>query len=231
MDAISGSRIIFNNNNDQQTNVSGFDLESGTYSNDGITHIAASISSVGYATFSSTKNVDFSGVANLTAKKGKVQNNGKIHWTTASTLKAGEGVLLEGNQGTYEIPIINSASTDTENNDFVAIDTKQSIAQTIDSKTNYILTNKKSDGTIGELGFYMVNASGSWCAAGTAYLSTTYSPSAARGYFPVWDETSSVEGIVNEYENNNVPVFDLQGRRVNNPQKGLYIVNGKKFIR
>jgi hypothetical protein len=29
---------------------------------------------------------------------------------------------------------------------------------------------------------------------------------------------------------NSLQVFDLQGRRVDNPTKGLYIVNGKKVI-
>ena len=43
------------------------------------------------------------------------------------------------------------------------------------------------------------------------------------------DTTTAIENI-NENENGNKNYYDLQGRRVTQPQKGLYIVNGKKVI-
>ena len=43
------------------------------------------------------------------------------------------------------------------------------------------------------------------------------------------DETTT--GIANVNVNHNDKVYDLQGRRVNNPTKGIYIVNGKKVIK
>ena len=45
----------------------------------------------------------------------------------------------------------------------------------------------------------------------------------------VGDTTTSIENI-NENESGNKNYYDLQGRRVTQPQKGLYIVNGKKVI-
>ena len=236
LSALSGSKVIFNDNNNYQTDSSGFDLISGSYSNEGLTNITATITSVGYATFSSTKALDFTSETTIEACKATVGSDGKISYTAVTSVAANEGVLLRRKDGSLasassSIPLHSNQSVSANvNNDFKAITTKQLLSQTADSKTNYILTNKKSDGTTGALGFYKVNASGSWCAAGTAYLATTYS-SPSRGYFPVWEDATSVENIANMAENVNLPVFDLQGRRVNNPQKGLYIINGKKVIR
>ena len=40
---------------------------------------------------------------------------------------------------------------------------------------------------------------------------------------------TAIENINVNNANNNV-IYDLQGRRVNNPEKGIYIVNGKKIV-
>lgn len=209
-------------------------VNNAVYNTTGIAGVQAEISSVGYATFSSTQDVDFTTVTSITAQKGHVESNGRItripstSWASAHKLKAGEGVLLQGAAGTYTIPIAASASTDSSN-DLKAIDVKQKLDQSADGKTHYILTTQTTSGT-STLGFYKVNASGSWCKAGTAYLATTYNPSSARGYFPLWDEDTAVDYLVIDAEKTNSPVYDLQGRRVANPQKGLYIVNSKKVI-
>lgn len=179
----------------------------------------------GYATFSSI--YDVTPDANLTSVKyvSAVGASGNITWDTYSGgIKAGQGVLLEGNAGsTYKFTPASSATAPTTNL-LKPINEKTQLAQTSEGKTNYILTKVGS----GPLAFYKVNANGSWCSAGTAYLST--SATSARGYFPIWDDATSIEGVVSESENVNLPVYDLQGRRVTSPQKGLYIVNGKKVV-
>ena len=84
------------------------------------------------------------------------------------------------------------------------------------------MTNKKEAG----IGFYKLSATGT-IGANKAYL--IYDGSGAREFFSL-DETTGIEGVsVNEnFENGEV--YDLQGRRVVNPTKGLYIVNGKKVF-
>ena len=191
--------------------------------------ISKTISSEGVATFGSAANVDLSKAepALTSAKKGKVQNNGTIAWTTATTLYGGEGALIEGTTGTYSIPVAASASADTENNDFVAITEKMCLAQSSESGyTNFILS--KVDNV---LGFYKVNSSGSWCSAGTAYLKVANSsvPS-ARGFFPIWDDTTGIDALQQE-QTVTGEAYNLAGQRVTNPTKGLYIVNGKKIIK
>lgn len=193
-------------------------------------YISKTITAAGYATFGSNANVDFSKAIPTTennsfvAKKGKVQSNGTISWTNTTTLYAGEGALLQGDADTYLIPVAASATADTEHNDFKAIDSKTQLS----GANHYILTNQKAGGGESPLGFYKVNSAGSWCAANTAYLETNVTPW-AHDYFPLDDESASVERIVNESQDAN-PVYDLQGRCVTNPQKGLYILNGKKVV-
>lgn len=76
------------------------------------------------------------------------------------------------------------------------------------------------------LGFYLIN-SGVVIPAGRAYYQNS---SNAQGFALVMDgETTGIEAATTE---NGQPahIYDLQGRSVKNPGRGLYIVNGKKMI-
>lgn len=192
-------------------------------------YISKTIGTDGVATFGSAANVDFSKAepALTSAKKGKVQSNGTITWNDATTLYGGEGALIEGTAGTYSIPVAASASADTEHNDFVAITSTQQITQSIDGKNAYILAKVNN-----VLGFYKPasGSGGSWCGAGTAYLATTVSPASARGFFPIWDDTTGIDALQQE-QTVTGEAYNLAGQRVTNPTKGLYIVNGKKIIK
>ena len=232
----NASVLIFDNNSGIQTGNITEIIKNGCYKSTGISGVTASITSVGFATFSSTKALNFSGETTIEACKASVAPGGHITYTTVTSVAANEGVLLRRKDGDIatasSVISLNADQTISANtgNDFVGITTKQLVNQTGNSKTNYILTNQTTSGS-GPLGFYKVNRDGSYCAAGTAYLATSESPASARGYFPVWDESTSVESLETNITGVNQPVFDLQGRRVTIPQKGLYIVNGKKVIK
>lgn len=247
IDGFENAEVIFSNNGNSELTKTDV-VNNGVYqkvadgNNDGkddaqLYGIKTKITSVGYATFSSTKAVDFSSESTIEACKASVETGGHIAYSKVTYVAAGEGALLRRADGTIAsaasvIPLhANQSVSANGNNDFVGITTKQNLPQRANGKTNYILTKRTTTSSDAPLGFYKVNASGSWCNAGTAYLATANSPSPARGYFPVWEETTSVESIHNETEFTNLPVYDLQGRHVVNPQKGLYIVNGKKVIK
>ena len=126
----------------------------------------------------------------------------------------------------------NPASVTTTSASFkanlVAITEKVQLAQEPETGyTAYVLTNKKADGTTGPLAFYKVNSDGTWCAAGTAYLKVA-KVGGAPDYIP-FGETTGIENVSHEAVINN-QYYTLDGRRVAQPTKGLYIVNGKKVI-
>lgn len=66
-------------------------------------------------------------------------------------------------------------------------------------------------------------------AANKAYMVVPAGLAGARQGFGFDDATTGISNV-NVNENVNGNVYDLQGRKVNTPTKGLYIVNGKKVV-
>lgn len=91
----------------------------------------------------------------------------------------------------------------------------------------YILA-KKDD----VLGFYQVGADNVKAAAKyKCYLQPTSQTSAQLAYFFNRDDaTTAITNLLNGGENGKVEIYDLSGKRLNNLQKGVNIVNGKKII-
>ena len=186
---------------------------------DGKRNIA--ITEAGYATFSSTNAVDFSKAEGLAAYTAKVNDDKQTITLTKiadGIVPANTGVVLKGAAGEYTGTITTTDAT--VENDLIANSTEV----TGDGATIYVL-NKVGD----NVGFYPL-ASGKTLAAGKAYLQLT---SGAKGYTFVWNDGETT-GIEENYEfgtmNSDAATFDLSGRKVANPAKGLYIKNGKKFI-
>ena len=81
-----------------------------------------------------------------------------------------------------------------------------------------------------------MNSKGGTVKANRAYLqipTSALTPAAeAQGIMLVWDEeTDGISSLsTNLSPSREVIYYDLQGRRVAKPAKGLYIVNGKKVI-
>ena len=103
-----------------------------------------------------------------------------------------------------------------------------SLTGTMTSITNpsygniYVLNNPEGGNGVG---FYKLQSDGT-IGANKAYLTTVAS---AREFF-LFDEATGIEMPTVE-DNADAVVYDLQGRRVAQPTKGLYIVNGKKVIK
>lgn len=143
-----------------------------------------------------------------------------MHEIADCIAKSGEGVVLKKTAaGDFTMTLTETAPA----GDF----SSNSLTGTMTSITNpgnaYVL-----GGTNGA-GFYKLKDTGT-IGANKAYL--TYSgggAAAARGFF-LFDETTGIEMPTAEDGNADAVVYDLQGRRVLNPTKGLYIVNGKKVF-
>ncbi|MBQ8655595.1 MAG: leucine-rich repeat protein [Prevotella sp.] len=96
----------------------------------------------------------------------------------------------------------------------------------IGSETYYVLGLSG-----GNIGFY--EFTGSVLAAGKAYIpATSLDGMSARGLTLEEEdgETTGIESLTPTLSQGEGAVYDLQGRRVENPTKGIYIVNGKKVV-
>ena len=99
----------------------------------------------------------------------------------------------------------------------------QGTATEITNPGNAYVLSKGAKG----VGFYKLSSTGT-IGANKAYL--TYSGAGAREFFPIEGNVTGIEMPKAEMTNNDAEVYDLQGRQVANPTKGLYIVNGKKVF-
>lgn len=137
-------------------------------------------------------------------------------------IEAGQAVVLKATaSGALDMELTSSAPT----GDFSGNELKgTSVAITGAAGNIYVLNAKTGTGA----GFYKLSTSGT-LAANRAYLTYSGSGGAAREFFS-FDETTSIEAIDNGQWTMDGVVYDLQGRRVSQPAKGLYIVNGKKVV-
>ena len=188
--------------------------------------VVVEVSAAGYATYvNATKDLNFS-ASDIKAYKVKVNSKAVATLTQVDNVPAGTPVLLIKDGGVSEnIPVMTDAAAVT-GNDLVA-GTGAAVATVDGTYTNMILNNVG-----GKVGFYF--AAGQTVAANRAYLhiATTLAPDVATSRMSmVFDgETTGVDATLVNSEKVNSEVYDLQGRRVAQPTKGLYIVNGKKVI-
>ena len=182
-----------------------------------------SISDVEYATFGNTTEFDLAVPEGVTAYAA-VASGTTVTLHEIDVIPASAGVIVGGEAGTYIFEMSSMASSYTGENHMVAVSEDKVIPVTEDDKTNYIFT-KKGD----VLGFYKSSGSGT-ITKGKAYLSAP-TTSGAKMLTIGFNDATGIESISELGDKNSESeVYDLQGRKVKNPTKGLYIVNGKKVI-
>ena len=176
------------------------------------------VTSAGLATYVSDYDLDFTGL-DVKAYKAKVTGT-DIVFTQVYEVPAGQGVLLRG-EGTFEVPVTVGVAA-LEDNDFIRGTGEAVASNNEDGTCNYILN--VVDGVVG---FYKAN--NQTVATNRAYLkSTTATEGATRMGFRFDDETTGIESVATDVEN--TTIYNLNGMRVAQPQKGLYIQNGKKVV-
>ncbi len=143
-----------------------------------------------------------------------------MYEVTDKIVNAGTGVVLKST-GNPVMTLTTSASSNADSNSLEGV--SDAAGHTSDG-TMYVLNYKAATG----VGFYKLT-SGKTLGVGKAYL--TYSGAGANGFFGFGETTSINEELrIKNEEFATAPVYDLQGRRVAQPAKGLYIVNGKKVV-
>lgn len=183
------------------------------------TNVSVTIASSGYSTIASGYGLDF---ANATSGlEAYVVSDVSASAVTLAAIEeapAGTGVILKGTAGeTYTIPVKADATFDGTNKLKAAV-----YATGVNANAVYIMKGGKFCKVLNE----------SIVPAGKAYLVADDIPAAARELNFVFgnDETTGLKTISNSQLIGNSQFYDLQGRMVANPTKGLYIVNGKKVV-
>jgi hypothetical protein len=178
----------------------------------------AVIGDAGYATFWSMNALDFTGV---TAYVVSEINEGKLTLTEVESAPDGVGVILKAEAGTYILEETDSPAAVGTN--LLRTSRGANYAGEAPAYDYYALANKDAC-----LGFYKLKE-GEYIPNGKCFLSVAKTASAPDFLSFGVDDTTGIETIDNsQFTIDNV--YDLQGRRVAQPTKGLYIVNGKKVI-
>ena len=161
--------------------------------------------------------LDLTGVDGLTAYTVSEVNATSVKLTeTKGIYGANLGYILEGTAGaTYNIPVVDDAPNSGGNN----LSGTGDGAETVSANSVYVLSDGK---------FCLFT--GTEIPAHKAYLPASYVPTEGHELTLVFgdDDATAIKNIKVGTEDN--IYYDLQGRRVLYPTKGLYIVNGKKVI-
>ena len=202
------------------------------------TEVNISINQYGAGTYCSPYALDFSNVEGLKAYSaiGYKPSTQTVTLARVMTTGAGQGIFIKGEPGEYKVPIIDDFDEYTLN---LLVGT---LEQTTVNSTDGKMSNYKFTITDGDAApmFYPFEDNTTF-SANRAYLQipTAWLPATAQKSLNVrFDdgETTDIEELkgeptVDASQSGEVKtVYDLQGRVVENPTNGIYIVNGKKVI-
>jgi len=136
--------------------------------------------------------------------------------------KSGEGVVLKKTTaGDFTMTLTETAPA----GDFTDNSLQGTTAAMTGAAGNIYVLNKGSQG----IGFYKLKSTGT-IGANKAYLTYSGGGSSAPSFFGFDSNTTGIDATLVNSEKVNSVVYDLQGRKVAQPTKGLYIVNGKKVV-
>ena len=197
--------------------------------------IILTIGENGSNTFCSKYPLDFSQVDGLKAyvATGYNTNTGVVTLTRVMTSKPGEGLFIKGEPGSYKVftrvagssmlnllvGTIEEVVVNGTSSDGLSVNYEYGIREEYGSPMFY----KVSEGSILEAGKAYLQLPKTWLGTGTTR--------AAIGLH--FDDEEEMEFGDEEQPANIVTpevIYDLQGRRVTNPTKGVFIVNGKKVV-
>ena len=196
-----------------------------------VASLPVTIKSVGFATFYAPVAVVIpDGVtAYYLTSEGVKENSISMTGIENGVIPANTGVILEGEEGTYSFAITGDVDA-IENNLFAGTVAAEYIAADA-----YVLS--APNGEVANLGLYTAAFNQS---NNTAFLNNShkaYLPKSvlsaeaqnSNGFRFDFDGTTAIENVEVE-EAEAKAIYDLQGRKVENPTKGIYIINGNKVI-
>jgi len=194
--------------------------------------VTKDITAAGWATYCSPYALDFSStIANLDGAYIVTGNTGttlNLSPAITTTVPANTGLLLKGS-GEVTIPVAASGAYVTTGNKLHGV----TVATEKDPETIYVLMNEAAG-----VGFYK-NSNAFTVGANTAYLAVGElegfeGGGSAPKFMAIGDDNNGTTGVetlnVERGTLNDNSYYNLNGQRVAQPTKGLYIVNGRKVV-
>jgi len=187
------------------------------------------IGATGYATYGNNSSNALALPTGLTAYNAK-SNGTSVALTAVEMIRPTCGYVIKGTANTnYSLfTTTDNGKTDQKGGEMVRVNAD--IANFPSTDGDYYQYFLGADGTTAK--FFSPNGT-STLAKGRAYLKTKAQLTAGAHGFELIIEEGNVTGV-NEVRGEMSEVrsdyFDLSGRRVAQPTRGLYIVNGKKVI-
>ncbi len=185
--------------------------------------INLTFSSAGYLTWVATADIDFTQTTGVTAYKITESTPKKITMVEVDKVAKGEAVMLKGS-GTVQLTRTTGAEAFTDNKMLACSDGKVT-GNGVDGVTNtdvYVLGNGKNG-----LGFYMLKGT---LQAGKGYLRVTEEAGNAKQSFIGFEVVTGLNAVEIK-DADDAAIYNLQGIRVARPQKGIYVKNGKKYVK
>lgn len=178
-----------------------------------------------WTTFTSAYNLDFSGYEDLTAYTAKYNEaNDAVALTPVKKVKAHTGLILKGEANTtYTLPILASNEAGLEAvTDNQLVDCVDAVWSSSHDK-DYFLSNGK----------FVKSENAGWALPGKSFLyissgRVNKSESPLRVY--VDNTATAINGITNNPVVKDEAYYNLQGVKVQRPQHGVFIHNGKKVV-
>jgi len=184
--------------------------------------VTKSITSGGYATFASEYAVSIpNGITAYYITEDNLDlDNNQINMTkiTAETIPANTGIVIEGNEGDYEFPIVESSDTEISGN----------LMKVANGSTE---CGDNCYGIHKTQGIFVKLKNGTVLSTGKAYLdlSSVSSAKLSNELIIANDNVNAINEVNAAAKSGKI--YNLQGIEVKNASNGLYIVNGKKVIK
>lgn len=178
-----------------------------------------------WTTLTSAYNLDFSNVEGLTAYTAKYNKaNDAVALTPVKKVKAHTGLILKGEAGnTYTLPIL------ALNEEGLDEATDNQLVDCVDALWS---TGRDNDYFLHD-GEFVKSKNNGWALPGKSYLyisggRVNKSESPLRVY--VDNTATAINGITNNPVVKDEAYYNLQGVKVQRPQHGVFIHNGKKVV-
>jgi hypothetical protein len=158
------------------------------------------------------------------AEGENMNSTGKLVYTKLNdVIPANSAVVLTGEAGNYTFTATTEAGEAVTDNVLFGYATETAAT---DNTGIYALANKTNG-----VAFYRFV--GTTYKAGKAYLNISDLSASEVRFFNIFDEDmeTAIEGVEGGNGNVKTEIYDLAGRRVQNAQKGVFIVSGKVVVK